>query len=197
MKLLIFSDIHGDCAALEELLSREADYYLAAGDLLHPKHGFEQVGPLLERRRDRVLVIPGNIETESDIDRFCSRHGFRNLHGKSLEAEGKHIAALGYSNQTPFGTPGEYSEQEIEARLQPFAELSPLVLVCHCPPRNTSLDRAREGAHFGSTAVRGFIEARQPESFFCGHIHEAAGAEDRLGETVGRNVGKRGFLLEW
>ena len=32
MKLLIFSDIHGDKAALEKLMNVEADYYFAAGD---------------------------------------------------------------------------------------------------------------------------------------------------------------------
>jgi Icc-related predicted phosphoesterase len=44
--------------------------------------------------------------------------------------------------------------------------------------------------------VREFIEREQPRYFFCGHIHEAEGVEERLGATVGRNVGKRGYLLE-
>jgi Icc-related predicted phosphoesterase len=95
----------------------------------------------------------------------------------------------------PFDTPGEYSEAELTARLLPFAGLTPLVLICHCPPKDTVLDRVREGAHYGSTAVREFIEKHQPEYFFCGHIHEAAGAETTIGKTRCWNVGKKGHLL--
>jgi Icc-related predicted phosphoesterase len=31
------------------------------------------------------------------------------------------VAGLGYSNPTPFNTPGEYSEKELAARLAGFA----------------------------------------------------------------------------
>lgn len=106
------------------------------------------------------------------------------------------IAGFGYSNPTPFDTPGEYSEAELEERLSSFAGMQPLVLICHCPPKGTPLDRAGEGLHFGSGAVRRFIEQHQPERFFCGHIHEAEGVEARIGSTVGVNVGKKGYLLD-
>ncbi|HLZ07330.1 MAG TPA: metallophosphoesterase, partial [Chloroflexota bacterium] len=106
------------------------------------------------------------------------------------------IGGLGYSNSTPFNTPGEYSEPELAERLSRFDKMSPLVMVCHCPPINTKLDHAGEGKHFGSRSVREFIERTQPQYFFCGHIHEAAGAWDQLGKTRAHNVGKKGFLLE-
>jgi hypothetical protein len=70
------------------------------------------------------------------------------------------------------------------------------VLVIHAPPRNTKLDRAAEGQHFGSQAVRDFIEQAQPAYFYCGHIHEAAGQSDTLGRSHGWNVGKRGHVLD-
>jgi hypothetical protein len=74
--------------------------------------------------------------------------------------------------------------------------LHPLILICHCPPKDTPLDQVRPGVHAGSTAVRDFIEKEQPKYFFCGHIHEAAGTEAMLGKTRGRNVGKKGYVLE-
>jgi hypothetical protein len=80
--------------------------------------------------------------------------------------------------------------------LQPFAALSPLVLVCHAPPYGTALDQVRPGLHAGSRSVLEFIEKHQPEYFFCGHIHEAEGASIEMGRTRGRNVGKAGYLLE-
>jgi Icc-related predicted phosphoesterase len=194
MKLLIFSDIHGDEAALRRLMSQEADYYFAAGDLVNWGRSLDKLGPIMQDRADRVYVLPGNHESASDIVAFCDRFGFHNFHEKSIELDGNSIAGLGYSNITPFQTPGEYSEQEIEDRLAKFD--SPHVLICHCPPKNTKLDRAGPGQHYGSDAVRKFIEAKQPAYFFCGHIHEAAGASERLGRTLGFNVGKAGYMLQ-
>jgi Icc-related predicted phosphoesterase len=195
-RLLIFSDIHNDTRALEKLLDTEAEYYFCAGDLVTWARGFEKMAPILERRRDRMYVIPGNHESEHDIAQFCERHGFRNFHGQSMEVNGVHIAALGYSSPTPFNTPGEYSEDEITARLAKFAGLNPLVLICHAPPLNTTLDRVRGGLHAGSRAVREFIEKYQPRDFLCGHIHEAEGVVEQIGATRAQNVGKRGYMLE-
>lgn len=196
MRLLIFSDIHNDKRALERLLDIDADYYVAAGDMITWAKGAQQIGPLLARRADKMYIIPGNHESEADIQGMCSRFGLSNFHGKSMEIAGHHVAGLGYSNPTPFNTPGEYSEQELTRRLQPFATLRPLVMVCHCPPMNTALDRIKEGLHAGSSAMKDFIEQQQPLYFFCGHIHEAEGVTIQMGTTTAINVGKKGYLLE-
>lgn len=196
MRILVFSDIHGDLAALERLMDSDADYYIAAGDMVNWSRGLDAVGRILARRAPRVWVLPGNHEHESQIERLCAAHALQPLHGRSFQAGGWHIAGLGHSSPTPFNTPGEYTEDEIAARLAPFCSLSPLLLVCHCPPLNTALDRAGEGLHFGSRAVAGFIEAHQPAWFACGHIHEAAGCETLLGSTRAVNAGKQGRLIE-
>jgi Icc-related predicted phosphoesterase len=197
MKILVFSDIHGDWKALEKRMETEADYYFAAGDMVSWARGLDKAGQLLGRRRDRVYVLPGNHESEADIEETCKQHGLNHFHGKTLSLEGFHIAGLGYSNPTPFDTPGEYSEEEIAARLGLFAGKRPLILICHCPPKDTRLDCAGQGRHFGSTAVRAFIEKEQPAYFFCGHIHEAEGAVEKIGATTAVNVGKRGYLLDF
>ena len=88
------------------------------------------------------------------------------------------------------------SEDEMAAHLKPFVRLKPLVLICHAPPYATPLDRIRESLHAGSRSVKEFIDARQPEYFFCGHIHEAEGVETSMGRTHARNVGKTGYLLD-
>ncbi len=54
----------------------------------------------------------------------------------------------------------------------------------------------REGQHFGSQAIRDFIDLHQPRYFYCGHIHEAAGVHDTIGRTQAWNVGKRGQVLD-
>ncbi|MGC9971099.1 MAG: metallophosphoesterase [Bryobacteraceae bacterium] len=196
MRLLIFSDIHGDLAALERLMAVEADYYIAAGDLTSWGRGLDGCGKVLRRRGDRVWVLPGNHESAGQIAEFCRKFGLRDFHEKVFEAGGYQVAGLGYSNPTPFHTPGEYSEAELARRLAPFATLKPLVLVCHCPPLATPLDRVRQGVHAGSRAVREFLDRHQPEYFFCGHIHEAEGVAVELGRTRAVNTGRRGYLLD-
>lgn len=195
-KILIFSDIHSDLKSLARLIDTEADYYIAAGDLVNWSKGLDAAGEVMRKRAGKLYVIPGNHESEENIAQFCDQFGFEALHGRSVEIDGYHVAALGYSNPTPFNTPGEYSETQIAERLAPFATLKPLILICHCPPKDTPLDGAKPGAHFGSTAVAEFIAANQPVRFYCGHIHECEGVVAQLGETVGQNVGRRGALLD-
>jgi uncharacterized protein len=196
MKLLVFSDIHSDLKALERLLATEADYYFAAGDLCNWGRALEATGEVMKSRADRMYVIPGNHESADQISAFCARFGFHDFHGQRMQAGRYHIAGLGYSGPTPFDTPGEYTEDQLAARLGKFAGLEPLVMVCHCPPYGSSLDRVREDLHAGSTSVRDFIAAEQPEYFFCGHIHEAAGTSEVIGKTTAINVGKKGYLLQ-
>ncbi len=194
MKLLIFSDIHGDQAALKRLVNEEADYYFAAGDLATWGRGLDRLGPILQSRAGRVYVIPGNHESAADIVRLCDKYGLQDFHGRSITINGHIVAGLGYSNPTPFHTPGEYSEEELAQRLDAFT--SPEILICHCPPKDTRLDLAGPGQHFGSVSVRNYLEKIQPAYFYCGHIHESAGATDRIGRTIGYNVGKQGRVLE-
>lgn len=196
MKLLVFSDIHADFRALERQAAIEADYYVAAGDLTSWGRGLDRCGEILRKRGSRVKVLPGNHESDREIAEFSRKFGFEDFHGKSFEADGFHVAGLGYSNPTPFRTPGEYSEAEIAERLKPFAGLVPLILICHCPPLATRLDRVRENLHIGSRSIREFIEEHQPAMFFCGHAHESEGVEIRMGGTPCVNPGKRGYLLD-
>lgn len=196
MKLLIFSDIHTDWKRLERLLAMEADLYIAAGDQATWSRGLDRCGEILAARAEKVYVLPGNHESAAQIEEMCRRFGLHNFHEGRLELGQWHVAGLGYSNPTPFDTPGEYTEQQIAEKLQPFAGFKPLVLVCHAPPYGTALDQIRPGQHAGSRSVREFIEKHQPAWFFCGHIHEAEGKAIEMGATRARNVGKRGYLLE-
>jgi len=196
MRLLIFSDIHGDLRALTRLMDTEADYYIAAGDLVNFGRGLDRCGEILSRHAERVYVMPGNHETTVQIAGLCRDFGLHDFHEQHVQWGRYHVAGLGYSNITPFHTPGEYTEAVLAKKLEPFAGLSPLVLICHCPPRETALDQIRPGLHAGSTAVGDFLLKHQPEHFFCGHIHEAAGAQTQIGKTQAMNVGKQGWLLQ-
>lgn len=196
LRLLIFSDIHNDWKTLETLLNVEADYYIAAGDQVTWGKGIDAAGKVLQRRADRMYVLPGNHESADRVAGMCARYGLHDFHERHFSVGRWRIAGLGYSSPTPFNTPGEYSEPQIAERLERFAALTPLVLVCHAPPYGTALDQVRPGLHAGSRSVADFLKARQPEYFFCGHIHEAEGVVIQIGKTRAHNVGKAGYLLE-
>lgn len=196
MKLCVFSDIHGDHDALRLHMETEADAWIAAGDLVSWARGLDAVGPILQQRAPRAWVLPGNHEHESQIEAFCGKFGLNALHGRWFDLDGWRIAGLGHSNPTPFDTPGEYSEKELAHRLEQLAAAEPHILVCHCPPAGTPLDEAAPGRHLGSSAVRDYLAAHPPLWFFCGHIHEAAGRQVKLGRTQAVNAGKRGYVLE-
>jgi len=196
LKLLLFSDIHNDWKTLERILRVDADYYISAGDQVSWGRGLERCGEILRTRGQRVWVLPGNHESAAQISQMCAEYGLNDFHERHFKVGRWHVAGLGYSSPTPFNTPGEYGEPELARRIEPFAALEPLVLVCHAPPRGTALDQVRPGLHAGSTSVRDFIEKHQPAYFFCGHIHEAEGAETMIGKTRARNLGKKEWMLE-
>ena len=196
MRIQIFSDIHNDLKRLEAVAGVEADIYISAGDLVTWARGLSACAKILKPLGEKLWVLPGNHESADQIAQFCEDYGFRNFHEQVFEMAGWHFAGLGYSNRTPFSTPGEFTEEQLAERLAKFAGLSPMVLVCHAPPLDTDLDGVTPDQHFGSQVVLDFIRANQPKYFFCGHIHEAAGNQTTIGETVGRNVGKQGYLLE-
>ena len=200
MKVLIFSDIHGDLRALERIASLPADVYIAAGDLSNFGKGLERCGEILKPLGQRVWVLPGNHETQTENRSFCEHYGFLDFHRqvRSLESASgiTQWAGLGYSNITPFDTPGEYSEEEIGKALAAFDGMKSLHLVVHFPPLNTRLDEFAPGKHAGSPTLREWVTREQPAYLFCGHIHETAGRSDRIGQTQCINVGKQGYTLE-
>jgi uncharacterized protein len=195
-KVLVFSDIHGDSRALEKIVAQPADIYIADGDLSTFGKGLDRCGEILAPLRERVWVLPGNHESHDEIRDFCSRFGFVDFHRAIQRVGETNWAGLGYSNITPFKTPGEYTEVEIGEALTAFDGLSRLHLVAHVPPFDSRLDEFAAGKHAGSTALRTWIDRQQPEYLFCGHIHECAGREDLIGRTRCFNVGKAGVVVE-
>jgi uncharacterized protein len=200
MRVLIFSDIHGDLRSLERIVAQPADIYVAAGDLSNFGRALDRCGEVLQPLGERLWVLPGNHETQDETRAFCEQFGFVDFHRQVRllpSATGAtQWAGLGYSNITPFNTPGEYSEDEISKALKAFDGLKPLYLVVHFPPQGTALDEFAPGKHAGSPTLRAWVDRVQPAYLFCGHIHECAGRTDRIGATQCFNVGKQGYTLE-
>lgn len=193
MKLFVLADIHGRTEYPEDAISemRKADIVVIAGDITNFGGSKETayIIDLIGALNDRIVAVPGNCDKPAVGD-FLTAHGM-NLHGTARIIDGVQFLGIGGSNKTPFHTPNEYTEEEMEKTLQRFPEKSNAghcILVSHAPPFNTKMDKMFLGLHVGSRSIRGYIEKKQPDIVVCGHIHEAHGA-DRIVETLIINPG--------
>ena len=95
MKILIFSDIHGDIRALENIVAQPADIYIAAGDLSTFGKGLDRCGEVLKPLGERLWVLPGNHETHEETRAFCKRYGFVDFH-RQVRHESSRANTLGW-----------------------------------------------------------------------------------------------------
>jgi len=195
MKILVFADIHQDWEALKKIVAKKADLYICLGDLSNFGQGLEEAGEVLGPLKGKLLLMPGNNETWKEIKVLCQKYGFVDFHQKVIEKGGFVFTGLGYSNLTPFNTPGEVSEEEFEKALKKFQGFKNFLLFCHNPPKDSQLDLLPNGAHVGSQAIRDFLEKNQPIYLFSGHIHENEGKIQRIGKTTCFGVGKKGLEI--
>jgi Icc-related predicted phosphoesterase len=156
----------------------------------------------------RCFMAPGNDDflsidralTGSDVVEFAEN--------RVLQLDDDHeMLTTGYSNQTPWNTERELTEEQLRARIDGMArdvrDMANLVAVLHPPPHHSGIDDApllddnlsmrltAEGVTMGpvgSTAVREFIEAEQPLLGLHGHVHEGRGAVS-IGRTLCINPG--------
>lgn len=127
-----------------------------------------------------VLWVAGNHDLPGLSGPGCVDNG-------SVEKiKGLRVSGIGGAGPDRFGFPYEWSEDDVRARMVPDCD----VLLVHCPPRDTPLDKMINGKHVGSMAIRERAVGH-PGVLVCGHIHEAAGVH-RLEECLCVNPGGLG-----
>ncbi len=193
MRIVAFGDIHMDLSGIETIPGLErADLVIITGDFTNfgGRQDAERVLARIMARNRKVLALPGNMD-QPEVDDFLKEQGV-GLHGRGVLFGEIGLIGVGGSNQTPFNTPLEFSEQELAALIDTGAaqveQALEKILVSHAPPLRSKTDVLANGAHVGSSAVRAFIEEHQPALCLTGHIHEAR-AHDRIGRTLIINPG--------
>jgi hypothetical protein len=198
MKVLFFSDIHGDLNALKKIIKKsgKAELVICAGDLSNMGENLQSlIDELSGIENKKVLIIPGNNETPEMI--LESIDDYKNIISINEEIyQDKNITFFGVGGGTisPFNTVYELSEDEFKRKLKNLKKID--CLISHCPPKNTLLDAVFGGLHVGSSEIFKWIMDNQPRICCCGHIHENAGKEEKLGSTLCFNPGPRGIILE-
>ncbi|WP_419781672.1 metallophosphoesterase [Maridesulfovibrio sp.] len=187
-KWIAFGDIHQSLRFVDLIPEiEEVSGVIVTGDLTNhsPAGAVEKVWNAIYRKNSSILAQQGNMDRDN-VTEFLKSKG-ANLHCEYRELDaGIKIMGVGCSIPTPFGTPGEITEEEMGRYLEEthagLGDYAQLLLVVHDSPFNTKLDVIGNGMHVGSKAVRDFIEKHQPEIVICGHIHESSG-EDVIGKS--------------
>jgi uncharacterized protein len=193
VRILAFSDIHRDTRQAARIAerAREADVVIGAGDFASVHRGLEELIDMLVVIETPTVLVPGNNETEDALREACG--GWRAahvLHGEGVELGGVPFFGLGAGvPTTPWPWSFDLTEDEAAGMLAGCP--SGGVLVVHSPPHG-HVDGDR---HLGSEAILRAIEDKQPRLVVCGHIHESAGEESRVGSTRILNLGPAGTVI--
>ncbi|WP_455368454.1 metallophosphoesterase [[Eubacterium] cellulosolvens] len=195
MIVLVLTDIHRSQNAARQvahkIVEEHPDAIFIAGDISHGSLN-EAINLLqiLNDHQKNVFFVPGNMDSPELMN--WNERNIKSLHGRCESFDNYSLIGAGGSVYTPFNTHLEFAENEIAETLrQAFSkciEKKNMILISHCPPKDTKLDRTSTGIHAGSKSVRQFIESKKPLLVVTGHIHEARGI-DKIGETIIVNPG--------
>jgi len=198
-RLAVIGDVHTHFGYLRRCLAHaqahEATAVLLVGDLADAGWKLQRTPAKKRRYRAKAaevldlvratgrptFYVPGNHDLPSlDLP--------GNIDGTVVELDGLRVAGLGGAGPARFGFAYEWSEATAAGRLRALPDCD--VLLAHCPPARTELDRIESGKHVGSEAIRSWVETHA-QVMVCGHIHEAASVAQH-GDCLCMNVGGLG-----
>jgi Icc-related predicted phosphoesterase len=159
----------------------------------------------------KVYMTGGNDDPQSVEKIIRNSNYVIDPEGQVITLDEKYeMASLADSNPTPWNTPRECSEEDLEKKIDTMVSQIKDARKCifnfHVPPKDSTLDTApkldasvtppryvvESGVQImvgvGSSAVRKAIEKHQPLLGLHGHIHESRGAV-KIGRTLCLNPG--------
>jgi Icc-related predicted phosphoesterase len=180
--VLLIADLHGQFGKIDSFLDLSPEAVFIAGDITN-MGPVDTVDEVLSRIDVPCFAVPGNcdpreiIDTIEHSDTVC-------LHGNQINLGKMTIVGVGGSNPTPFGTPFEMTDKQIDDLLHgAMAKMEKTVhniLLTHAPPFET-LDLIN-GEHVGSQSIRRHMKAF--DLVCCAHIHEQRGVMDVDGVKI-------------
>jgi hypothetical protein len=199
LRILAAGDLHGDTSLAKRLAEKaereKVDLVVLCGDLTLGEISTENlIGPFV-KRKEKVILIPGNHETIATADFLSELYGVKNLHGYSVKYKDVGIFGAGGANIGLF----QMDEKEIYDLLKKGFDrikyLKKRIMVTHVHPEGTKIEKFTKFFP-GSEGVKKAIEKFKPDILLCSHVHEAEGIEEKIGKTRIINVGKRGKIIE-
>jgi uncharacterized protein len=198
MKILAFSDLHGDVLKAKELAQQASqenvDLVIIAGDLSNSKGKIEGIIGEFKKENLEVAIIPGNHDNMAEINFLEKKYNIKNLHGYAFKKNNVGIMSCGYSNVGPHIIDDNKLFEMLKQQHEYVKDSEKKILLTHTHPHDSIL-----GLNFfpGSKGVKKAIEMFKPDLHICGHIHETQGIEEIIGQTKVVNVGKNGKIFEF
>ncbi|MGP8085923.1 MAG: metallophosphoesterase family protein [Methanoregula sp.] len=180
--VLLIADLHGQFGKIDSFLELNPEAVFIAGDITN-MGPVDAVDDVLSRIDVPCFAIPGNCDPKEILDTLEHSDAVC-LHGAQINLGSMSIVGVGGSNPTPFNTPFELTDKQIDDVLhQGMAKMERTVhniLVCHAPPYET-LDLVN-GERVGSQSIRRHIN--DFDLVCCAHIHEQRGVTDVNGVKI-------------
>ena len=196
MKILAFTDTHCDTQSLQEvkIKAQNADLIICLGDITWFEEGMEEMLKLINDLPRPVILLHGNHERLEDLKQSAKKHNNITVTHKEVHAIGEYdfltFGGDGFSRRDPeFENIKQYFKKKIR-------DPKKTILLLHAPPHNTKLDIPFEDYHSGSLSYRKFIEETQPALVLSGHIHEGEGLFDFINESLCKNPGIFGEIID-
>jgi len=180
--VLLIADLHGQFGKIDSFLELNPEAVFIAGDITN-MGPVDAVDDVLSRIDVPCFAVPGNcdpreiIETIEHSDTVC-------MHGSAINLGKMTLVGVGGSNPTPFNTPFELTDKQIDdvlsSAMKKMEKSVHNVLLCHAPPYGT-LDKPA-GEHVGSQSIRKHM--KDFDLVCCAHIHEARGIMEVEGVKI-------------
>jgi Icc-related predicted phosphoesterase len=196
MKVLFFSDVHGDMGALSSLKAKakQADICVCAGDFTTMEKNIQPVMNALDGFGKPVLMIHGNHEDEDRVKELCDNHENLTFLHKAVHHVDDYVfmgyGGDGFSTNDPdfLKVAGKFFKKEAAGKRR-------IIFVTHGPAYDTKIDMLGREPR-GNKSYRQFIDDVQPHLAISGHLHENAGKHHKIGRTLFLNPGKAGAFVD-
>ncbi len=180
--MLLIADLHGQFGKIDSFLELNPEAVFIAGDLTN-MGPVDAVDDVLSRIDVPCFAVPGNCDPKEILDTLEHSDAVC-LHGSQMNLGKMSLVGVGGSNPTPFNTPFELTDKQIDdlltAATAKMEKAVHNILISHAPPYDT-LDLIK-GEHVGSQSVRRHI--KNFDLVCCAHIHEQRGVKDVDGVKI-------------
>lgn len=196
MKLLIYSDLHEDLKALEEIkkkaIKHKPDYIIDCGDMSIFGHNLKNIMKKINKLPAPVFTLPGNHESKPQLLLICkSLRNIKYIHKKIIIKQDFAIVGYGGGGFAMIDKKFDIFINKIKSKLRN----KKIILITHGPPYGTKLDLIH-GNHAGNKSYTNFIKKYKPIIAVSGHLHENAKQTDKIGPTKLIHPGWDGEIIE-
>jgi Icc-related predicted phosphoesterase len=197
MKILAFTDIHGNEKALEQIeatIKKEMpDILIDCGDISIFETNLNSLLYRIASFGLPVLIMHGNHENQHEFKALCKQYKNLIFMHDNTYRDSNHLF-FGYGGGG-FSSKDRSFERSARKHMKELKENDKLILITHGPPYGTKLDNLF-GEHVGNRSFRDFIKIHKPVLALSGHLHENNGKKDNMNRTKLINPGPYGKIIE-